>query len=158
MKCKKQFKHSNYVTLSRFHRTTVNNSGFSYIFHGFLHFLEQTSVSFLSLYLFPVFLATQTSIFFLISIFIFAFKSPATKLDAKYLFPYSQPVLKGALFSPIFPNLLIPKKQNIFSVFYINFTLKIHKKVFLYTFTHVKLHIFKKFGKYSTFIFLYKIC
>ena len=27
MKCKKQFKHSNYVTLSRFHRTTVNNSG-----------------------------------------------------------------------------------------------------------------------------------
>ena len=27
MKCNKQFKHSNYVTLSRFHRTTVNNSG-----------------------------------------------------------------------------------------------------------------------------------
>ena len=27
MKCNKQFKHSNFVTLSRFHRTTVNNSG-----------------------------------------------------------------------------------------------------------------------------------
>ena len=29
MKCNKQFKHSNFVTLSRFHRTTVNNSGLS---------------------------------------------------------------------------------------------------------------------------------
>lgn len=27
MKCNKQFKYSNYVTFSHFHRTTVNNSG-----------------------------------------------------------------------------------------------------------------------------------